>query len=1071
VIRMRPFGRAGLVCALPVLALLVPQAAFATTSPAGPAQPAAAAATGTRNVSYDGVRLSVPAAWPVIDLRLHPSACVRLDRSALYLGSPGAQSSCPAHAVGRADTIWLKPAASGLLGRPATPSTSTSTSASQVATVGTLSARVGVDPVSHDKQAQFVAAGVELDATWGASSSSVDRVLASAVASPSPAPPATPASRPPLAAPTKPGAARPGTTASAAPQAVAPAALTPAIAAESTFTGMAFDACSAPSSATMGSWLSSPYRSAGVYIGGSMRACGDGNLSAAWVSAVHAMGWGLIPIYVGPQAPCVNQGGLATISPSSARAQGIANAADAVLRARYFGMGAGTPIYYDMESYSPSGSCSATVASFVSGWTAELHALSYRSGTYGSPGSLMTDLSRYVGTAGFSAPDDVWFAHWNELQNTSDQASYPGFPNANWSAHQRLHQYAGGATETWGGQSLNIDSNWVDGAVAGTAAPVNYGTTVVGPGGSGFTLAGSMSYWRFGTPAGLKGLAYWTRFNGATEGNGASWSPRLAAGRYDVEANIPTSSSASARYTISASGANTVKLLSQVTRGYRSLGTYTATAGGSISVHLSDIGGAGTTNPQIWADAMSFRLIATAPATAPHAPTTVSGTAANAAAVMSWTAPSNGGAAITKYTVTASPGGRTATTTGATKATVTGLTNGTAYKFTVKATNAVGTSPASLASAVVTPKTVPGAPTGVLATPGNAAAAVSWTAPTSNGGAAITKYTVTASPGGRSATTTGATQAALTGLTNGTAYKFTVTTTNAAGSSPASLASAVVTPKTIPGAPTRVAATPSNTAAVVSWTAPSSNGGSAVTGYTVTASPGGRSATTAGATKATVTGLTNGTAYKFTVTTTNIVGTSTASLASAGVTPRTVPGAPSAVSASAADASAAVSWTAPSSNGGAAITKYTVTASPGGRSATTTGATQATVTGLTNGTAYTFTVSATNVAGTSPASPASTVVTFKFATWAYVASSRSGGAVTINGLIHQWTTAGMTSPAGRVVFLQRYIHGAWQNMVGRTTNSVGRITIGFMQPTVCQYRLIAAETSTAWAGHSASTFR
>ena len=60
-IRVRPFGRAGFVCALPILALLVPQAAFATTSPAGPAQPATAAAAGTRNVSYQGVRVSVPA--------------------------------------------------------------------------------------------------------------------------------------------------------------------------------------------------------------------------------------------------------------------------------------------------------------------------------------------------------------------------------------------------------------------------------------------------------------------------------------------------------------------------------------------------------------------------------------------------------------------------------------------------------------------------------------------------------------------------------------------------------------------------------------------------------------------------------------------------------------------------------------------------------------------------------------------------------------------------------------------------------------------------------------------------
>src|ERR1035437_5185050 len=85
-------------------------------------------------------------------------------------------------------------------------------------------------------------------------------------------------------------------------------------------------------------------------------------------------------------------------------------------------------------------------------------------------------------------------------------------------------------------------------------------------------------------------------------------------------------------------------------------------------------------------------------------------------------------------------------------------------------------------------------------------------------------------PGGRTATTTGATNAPLTGLTNGTAYTFTVKTTNAAGSSPASLASAVVTPKTVPGAPTPVAATPTNTAAAVSWTAPSSNGGASPPG-------------------------------------------------------------------------------------------------------------------------------------------------------------------------------------------------------------------------------------------------
>ncbi|HZX98906.1 MAG TPA: DUF1906 domain-containing protein, partial [Dermatophilaceae bacterium] len=181
----------------------------------------------------------------------------------------------------------------------------------------------------------------------------------------------------------------------------------------------------------MSSWLASPYRSVGIYIGGSMRACGDGDLSSTWVTQVESMGWGLLPIYVGVQAPCVNQSGLATITPSQAVAQGTASADDAVSRAKFFGLSSGAPIYYDMEAYDSSAAgCSQTVMSFISAWTSELHRLGYKSGAYGSSSSLMVDMSASAGAPGFVAPDNVWFAHWNQLKTTSDSSSYPGFPDS-----------------------------------------------------------------------------------------------------------------------------------------------------------------------------------------------------------------------------------------------------------------------------------------------------------------------------------------------------------------------------------------------------------------------------------------------------------------------------------------------------------------------------------------------------------------------------------------------------------------------------------------------------------------
>ena len=100
----------------------------------------------------------------------------------------------------------------------------------------------------------------------------------------------------------------------------------------------------------------------------------------------------------------------------------------------------------------------------------------------------------------------------------------------------------------------------------------------------------------------------------------------------------------------------------------------------------------------------------------------------------------------------------------------------------------------SVADLAVTPYvSVPGAPTGVSATAGNGSASVSFTAPASNGGASITGYTVTSSPGGITATGSSS-PITVSGLTNGTAYTFTVTATNSAGTGATSAVSNSVTP-------------------------------------------------------------------------------------------------------------------------------------------------------------------------------------------------------------------------------------------------------------------------------------
>jgi hypothetical protein len=219
------------------------------------------------------------------------------------------------------------------------------------------------------------------------------------------------------------------------------------------------------------------------------------------------------------------------------------------------------------------------------------------------------------------------------------------------------------------------------------------------------------------------------------------------------------------------------------------------------------------------------------------------------------------------------------------------------YAYSASATFPVNTYHANnyWVDPVFSPSPPPGQVTGVTATAGDASAAVSWTAPSTGG--PVTVYTITPYIGSTaqpSSTVTGSpapTSATVHSLQGGTAYTFTVQAANPNGSGPESAPSAPVTPlsQTAPDAPTNVTAAPATSSAQVSWTAPNSNG-SAITGYTVTPYIGSSPQTPlqvsdGAATSANLTGLTNGTAYTFTVMATNAIGTGPESTPSNQVTP------------------------------------------------------------------------------------------------------------------------------------------------------------------------------------------
>ncbi|MFB9750279.1 fibronectin type III domain-containing protein [Paenibacillus hodogayensis] len=215
---------------------------------------------------------------------------------------------------------------------------------------------------------------------------------------------------------------------------------------------------------------------------------------------------------------------------------------------------------------------------------------------------------------------------------------------------------------------------------------------------------------------------------------------------------------------------------------------------------------------------------------------------------------------------------------------VTGLVNGTTYYFVVKAKYDGVNGPSSNERSATPQAPLPGVPVLKAPVAGNGEAALSWNPVSGAMGYKIYVSTASGLYGSEIATVSGTVYGhPITGLVNGTTYFFVVKAMNAGGDSAASNEVNTV-PGAVPSAPYQVSAAAGDGQATVTFQAPTDNGGFATTGYEVTASPGNITAT--GTTSPiTVTGLTNGTAYTFTVKAINRVGGSAASEPSNAVTP------------------------------------------------------------------------------------------------------------------------------------------------------------------------------------------
>ena len=239
------------------------------------------------------------------------------------------------------------------------------------------------------------------------------------------------------------------------------------------YQGHAFDACEIPTLAQLNTWYTkSPYRAVNAYIGGISRLCANTPLSSTYFRNMNQQGWRFILTWVGHQAPKPCTSTLNYLFPldvNEAYQYGVNNANQAMARLKQYNLsnpdGSGAIIYLDLEHFTYSTQCSNAARAYVNGWTTRLSQLGIRSGLYSTSSGIRDNRYHTIS----KPPSAVWIAEWYTTPGYRPNETVWDLrylSNDLWVSNQRILQYTGTHTGTWGGVSMSIDSNVASGPVS-----------------------------------------------------------------------------------------------------------------------------------------------------------------------------------------------------------------------------------------------------------------------------------------------------------------------------------------------------------------------------------------------------------------------------------------------------------------------------------------------------------------------------------------------------------------------------------------------------------------------------